>query len=493
MGQLNLLRVTRVCVIFGVVTLNGFSMTAQDRFEGVRALIRKRIVDQSVPSVAVAVAQHGKIIWEEGFGWANREERIPATENTMYSLASISKPITATGLMTLVQAGKIDLDTPINDYLGDAKVKARIGDAKDATVRRVANHSSGLPLHYQFFFSNEPYQKPSYDETILRYGNVVTIPGEHYQYSNLGFGIVGYVLSRVSGASYPDFMRDSVFLKLGMTHTSVDVGPGLEKFQAIRYDEKGNPIPFYDFDHPAASAVFSSAHDLVRFGMFHLKDHLSDQSAILSDASIDAMHQPTMETGDSSGYGIGWAVDDRPDGYRVVTHNGGMPGVSTFLVLVPSEDIAVAVLMNGEDYGTPVLDEIFKVLLKKWQVLPRRPETTAPAFNADATLLGTWKGTLHTYQRDLPAIVKVLPSGDIHVKLGEELESSLDNVRYKDGWLSGEAWGDVATDDAVRHHANALRFTLKLRGNLLNGAVSATENGPNPVALTQWLDVTKQP
>jgi CubicO group peptidase (beta-lactamase class C family) len=323
--------------------LSAHHLTAQDRFDGVRALIRQRIADGLLPSITVAVAQRGKIIWEEGFGWANREERIPANENTMYSLASISKPFTATALMTLVQAGKIDLDKPINDYLGDAKLKARIGDA---TVRRVANHSSGLPLHFQLFYSNEPYQKPSYDETILRYGNVVTIPGEHYQYSNLGFGVIGYVLARVSGESYPDFMRETVFLKLGLTHTSVGVGSGLEKFQAIRYDSKGAPYPPYDFDHPGASAIYSSAHDLVRFGMFHLKDHLPGQVQILTDASIDAMHQPTMKISDNQGYGIGWFTEDRPGGYHVVSHTGGMPGVATILATAPSEDIAVVVLMN---------------------------------------------------------------------------------------------------------------------------------------------------
>jgi CubicO group peptidase (beta-lactamase class C family) len=81
-------------------------LTAQNRFDSVRALIRQRIVDGSVPSVSVAIAQRGKIICEEGFGWANREARIPATENTMYSLASISKPITATGLMALVHRSR---------------------------------------------------------------------------------------------------------------------------------------------------------------------------------------------------------------------------------------------------------------------------------------------------------------------------------------------------------------------------------------------------
>ena len=81
----------------------------------------------------------GHILWEQGFGWADREKRIPAAANTMYSLASISKPLTATALMTLVAAGKIDLDKTVNDYLGYAKIRARIGNADDATgFRRVA-------------------------------------------------------------------------------------------------------------------------------------------------------------------------------------------------------------------------------------------------------------------------------------------------------------------------------------------------------------------
>src|SRR5579863_2698342 len=107
-----------------------------DQFDSVRALIRERIDANVAPSIAVAVARDGKIIWEEGFGWADRERKIRATPETMYSLASISKPITATGLMILVQAGKIDLDKPVNDYLGSVKLRARVGDAADATVRR---------------------------------------------------------------------------------------------------------------------------------------------------------------------------------------------------------------------------------------------------------------------------------------------------------------------------------------------------------------------
>jgi CubicO group peptidase (beta-lactamase class C family) len=228
--------------------------------------------------------------------------------------------------------------------------------------------------------------------------------------------------------------------------------------------------------------------------MFHLKDHLADQAQTLTDASIDAMHQPTMVISANNGYGIGWFTEDRSDGYHTVSHNGGMPGVATVLMLVPSEDIAVVVLIN-ELNRTPIFEisnAIMKVLLPKWQTIPIKPETPAP-FTPGSDLLGTWKGTLHTYQKDLPVTFKFLPSGDVHIQLAGELESVMNHVEFKDGWFTGDSWGDVRTDDAERHRANTLLFSLKLRGNHINGAVSASEKENNPVALTQWLDVEKQP
>src|SRR4051812_31780772 len=179
-------------------------MTSQlgNSFDSVRELIRSQLIERALPSLAVGVAREGVIIWEEGFGWADRENQIPATPNILYSLASISKPITTTGLMVLKQRGLIELDRPIDDYLGDAKLTARVGRAADATVRRVANHTAGLPLHYQFFYTDQPDRPPPFNETIRRYGNLITAPGERSQYSNLGYGMLDYVIARIAGQSY---------------------------------------------------------------------------------------------------------------------------------------------------------------------------------------------------------------------------------------------------------------------------------------------------
>ena len=481
------------------------------RFYPVAQVVADTLIQQSLPSLAIAVAQHGEILWEEGFGWADREAMIPATPHNMYSLASISKPVTATALMVLQERGLVDLDRPINQYLGDAPLRVRVGDAADATVRRVASHTSGLPLHYHFFYEDEPYRRPPMEETIRRYGNLVTAPGKRYRYSNLGYGILDHVISQLSGKSYADFLRQEVFLPLGMTHSSVGIGPGLDAFEAKRYGEDDLAYPVYDFDHPGGSAVYASAHDLVRFGMFHLKAHLPDQRSILSDESIDAMQAPIA--GESDNYGIGWGITSDEFGYCTVHHTGGMGGVGTVLYMLPAEGMAIAVLCNSSKNTANLLGrtlgDIFSVLLpsfgEQWMERRAQREVAAaeadlkPAFQPPAELLGEWRGSVHTYVQERPFTLLFKDSGDVHAKLGNDLTMLVNDVSLKDGWLTGVMAGDIGTPDASRrqHH---LHPDLRLRGEVLNGALVAItsdhQDGGAPGkhvgnALTSWVELQR--
>jgi len=513
MNDRRLLGYSRVC--FSLLLVGLHSLCAQD-FEPIRDSIRAQMVQGNVPSIAVAVAKGDKILWEEGFGWADREKRVPADANTMYSLASISKPLTATALMTLVKAGKIDLDSPINDYLGTSKLRARIGDAQQATVRRVANHSSGLPEYCQFFYENEQWRPPSPDETIRKFGNLVAIPGEHFEYSNLGYGVLSYVISRVSGKTFADYMREEVFLKLGMTRTSVNTPPDLAAFQAVRYDgEDLVPIVPYVTDHDGASAIYSSVHDMIRFGMFQLKAHLPDQVAILPDSMIDAMQVPTMPEWPGAGYGIGWERKTL-SGYTIVSHSGGMPGVGTWLRLVPSEKLAVVVLCNEDGYlAHAVSDEIMAAMLPNWK-LPASKNSPPPSpFVPPHELLGTWRGKVSTYDADIPLVMTVMVSGEVEVELGDQLKTLLNNPRFVDGFLRGNLTGSIGIQEASRRPYQ-LSLNLKLRnGNTLNGAVSAETDDSGTMAdynmpsssvgqpwparvekatfvLTQWCELSKE-
>jgi CubicO group peptidase (beta-lactamase class C family) len=468
-------------------------MTAVSKpdFTPVRLRIQEAMAKAAVPSVAVAVARHGEIVWEDAFGWANRERRIPATPHTMYSLASTSKPFTTTGIMKLVEQGKLDLDNPLNQYLSpDSPVKVWIGDPKEVTVRRLANHTAGLPRHEHFFGAADRHLKPPMEETIRRYGNVVTLPGERYRYSNIGFGILDHLIERHSGMSFGDFMLQEFFLPLGMTRASVDIGPGLEDYAAERYEENGRPIPFYDVDHRGASSVYCSAHDLARFGMFHMKQRLPGTKAPLSDATLDAMQVPTADRNNlppsaarnppASGYGVGWVVDDTPFG-PLISHAGGMGGTVAQLVLLPREGIAIAAMANCfcglvhgiDQYVLPVLapDRVQEVAA----LATNAPPAGVPAAKGVIPeLLGDWEGLVHTYEKDLPFRLSFKPDGDIHAQIGEQLPTLVHEVTFGNGWLGGRMAGRTETFDACRrayHPYHHLHLDLKVRGDTITGAV----------------------
>jgi CubicO group peptidase (beta-lactamase class C family) len=483
-------------------------------FNATQIYIEHLVANGEVLSLAVAVARNGKIIWEKGFGLANQEKNIPATEHTKYRLASISKQLTATGLMILVERGLIKLDNPINDYLGEAKLKARNGDAKDATVQRVASHTSGLPLHSQHFYDNESYQPPPMDETIRRYGNLVTVPGERYQYSNLGYGLLGYVISRVSGKSYADFMREEVFVPLGMDRTSVHVGHGLEDGQAVNYTPDGLVVPPFHSDSPGASAIISSVHDLIRFAMFHLKNDLPDQRAIITGATIDTMQKASPETGptqawecDGSGYGIGWVISITNDYLRALHHSGGTIGVRTVLALVPDENLAVAILSNtNSQWREAILIRILRTLLpdKLKDFQPTDQAVKEPPFVPHKELIGLWEGYIHTYEREIPLVLDIRVSGSIFTTMGDQSRSILRNVSYRDNphrfkntgggfFLRGRIQGDLDTADVKRGQPYTLWLELKLRDKVLNGSLIAFSQrklytGP----LTHWVELIRK-
>lgn len=467
-------------------------------FSFVENLICTKLTQTGIASLSLAIAQGDDILWETGFGWADRAAHRLADEHTIYSLASISKPITATALMILVERGLIDLDCPINNYLGDAKLTAHLGDTADATVRRVANHSSGLPLHCHFFYEDEGIDRPHMDETVRRYGHIMMPPGETYQYANSGFGFLEYLIERISGQSYSDFLRQEVFIPLNLPRTFVDLPPNLKPYSATRYAKNGATLPWYTFDHPGASAVWASAHDLVRFGLFHLKTHLPDQKAILTDSSIEQMQHPTVRSSEQSGYGIGFRVTEDDGGYLTTGHDGAMGGVRTRLILVPEHNLSVAVLTNGGGHNLPIeiaaalIDILLPGHVEK-RAQQQNPPQIPPEWSPQDRLLGTWSGHIHTYNGDLPLHLTCQPDGDIHIKLGDQMTTLLNDPIFKDNTLTGQFNANIGTDDANKH-PNHLRLNLKLHDNVLNGPthVISTPHNRSGNALSYWTEVVKE-
>lgn len=301
--------------------------------------IRQLMDEQQLPSVVAAVAKDGRIIWEAAFGWADRERSIRATPDTPYSLASISKPFTATAVMKLVESGGIVLDRSANEFLGQARIAGQ--HAEKATVRHVLSHTAGLPPYFRQLLHGDPLPM---DEIITRHALLSGRPGRRHVYSNLGYGILEHIIGRVSGVSYEEFMRREIFTPLRLDGASVP--RTALPHVAARYDAHDRPLPFYDLAHRGASAVYASARDLVRFGMFHLKQPLDGSHPVLSARSIEEMQRIQTPESRADGYGLGWRIQEGRLGFRHVGHTGGMPGVTTVLGLYPADRVVVVVLTN---------------------------------------------------------------------------------------------------------------------------------------------------
>lgn len=471
-------------------------------FGGVREVVRQYLDTNGVASVSIALAQEGEILWEESFGWADRSGRRKATPHTMYSLASISKPMTATAIMQLHEQGKLDIDRPINDYL-EVPLTSAGGDATAVTVRHVLTHTAGLPLHYEFFYEDVAYRARSMTESVARYGIVTSEPGRYYQYSNIGYGILEEVIARVSGIPFADYARVHIFAPLGLHRTSVHLDPGADSIAAVRYFSDQRTVPFYRFDHDGASAIWSSAHDLVRFGMFHIGNPTRHQGSVLTEESRAAMQRIGTPGSSESGYGLGWSIDHDDHGFLRVAHSGGMPGVSTALHMYPSEGLVVAVLTNGRGNAGSIASEVIGTVLPRYEerrVQAASAQSGSQAANSSAPtadltpIVGSWSGDLVTYQGNVPIEVTILERGDVHVHIEGQLATLLNDVAYEDENLRGRFAGFIPTKDALRQrHSVFLNLRVSDDGGLVGQATAqAGFDERNYFALTSAVRMSRK-
>lgn len=471
---------------------------AEPDFSTARKLIRDRMAAESMPSFSVAVAQRGRILWMESFGWSDRENKVSATPHTPYYLASVTKSITATAIMVLNERGQLSIDRPINTYLGPARLSSPLWNVDEATVRRVATHSAGLTTFVQNHFGAPRNFSFPQDRIIQRYGIVFWPPGDHFDYSNLGFGILGEVVGRVSGKSYGAFLRDEIFRPLDMTDSSLGIPYANQKNAARRYDSKFGFRSGVVSGTPGASTAYCSAEDLLNFGMFHLKSHRPRQKLVLSDKTIDEMLNATVAVGDGGRYGIGWWIKEDLYGYRGALAQGGTNDASASLQLIPSEGVVVVALANtGTTLPGDFIHEVLSILLptyrdRRAKELPRA-EQQSPKPTPAPAMTGNWSGSIKTFNGDVPLSFSISESGEVKAQLGNEAPALVSNVSFDKGTFFGRMNGKLPIDEDAGADPYDLDFELYLRGSALNGSVTTRPHpgAKNFTRLPFWVEFKK--
>ena len=469
-------------------------------FASERRRIQQAIAKGDATGVAVAVVHGGRIVWEEGFGWANREARLPATAHTPFGMASITKPFTATALMTLVAEGRLSLDKSANSYLAESKLIGTNGDAETATVRMLGAHASGLPGMYESYSTVEAGLVPTPVALLAAYGRLAYPPGSCYEYSNLGYAALNAIASaqtpkqtltqeanqtREPNRTQADFgtlLQQRVLAPLGLRDSffgsdHVRVGSG-----ATRYDPLGHAIPRYATSTPASGELYASVHDLARFLLVNLRYRLPGQQQILSRQNLDELHRPVFTGPSGVTSTFGWFRSHTPSGIPFFFKIGGDPGVANRMYFVPSYDLACVVITNQSNAGDlaySICDEVLTSHLPDW----RRPvEDCGPPvtpFKASSAMLGRWQGLLEDGGAHMPVDLKILSNDAATLAIGTSRAQEITAIKAEGEAFTGVCPGHIDSPDVIRTGAGTLQIKLLPRDNRLIGRVSAIAGDPS--------------
>jgi CubicO group peptidase (beta-lactamase class C family) len=291
---------------------------------------------------AVLVAKDGKPVFEEAYGLADREHHKPDTTDTRFRLGSMNKMFTATSIMQLVQAGKIELDKPFGTYLTDYPNKTA---ASSVTIRQLLTHTGGTGDIFGPDFEKNRLKLRTLQDYIDLYGNrpLRFTPGSKWEYSNYGFILLGAVIEKVSGQSYYDYVRQHIYEPAGMTSTASEPENEIVANRSIGYTQmlgatwkpNTDTLPYRG---TSAGGGYSTVGDLLRFA-----------NALQSHVLLNAQYTRMMTTGKVATpvgkYGYGF--DERVvNGTRCFGHSGGAPGMNGDLEICPEAGYVIAVLSN---------------------------------------------------------------------------------------------------------------------------------------------------
>jgi len=420
------------------------SHSTKPDFSAIRAQLRTHVGRNDVPGLAIAVSRGGEVLWEEGFGWADRERHVQATPTTPFYIASVTKSITATAVLHLAERGKLKLDDPVNKYLGATKVHSPVWNSSDATIRRVMSQTSGLTT-FSRWCVNAADPHCNIDSEIERYGVLVWPPGEVFDYSNLSYGIMGDVVARVSAESFESYLRTAIFQPLNMPDCYLVPG-GTAKRTSAQYDQKTHTrSPSRVSGHEGASGLHCSARDLLSFGMFNLKEHLGSRSPLII-RDIDNMH--SAQPGTEGQYGLGWWIRQE-SGVEIISAQGGTSDAYALLELIPASKIVIVVIANSSSQLVSGLErQIISVLLPGSSTDKHANESQPMGVSlTPVTLAGKWSGQILTYKAPVNITLEIV-NGGAQAEVNHSLGSTVANVSLDDRHFYGELPSEPGLPDS---------------------------------------------
>jgi CubicO group peptidase (beta-lactamase class C family) len=363
--------------------------------------ITERMNIAHIPGLAIAIVKGQEVVYTRGFGVTSVEDGgLSVTPQTIFYIASTAKPLTGTALLHLVEAGKLDLDKPIKEYV-DGLAFREAGMAERITLRMLMSHTSGLPTSSAYYGSHDTDGIERHVREKIPTYEFVAPPGKLYFYSNDGMVLAGYMAELVSGQPFAQLMQQAVFDPLEMQRTTYDPTVAmtypLAQEHELHADGSLSVLHRYAYNtaYQPSSFLFSTVLDLANFAILHLNGGRFRGKQLLSPELVATMHTPqvSFNTVRDEGYGLTFRMYGYK-GKRAIVHNGLFQATTTMFSLIPSDSVAVIMLFNGFYAGSgadAIVHSIYDQLLN----LPSG--TDIPAIQEIAPDTSRWSRYIGSY------------------------------------------------------------------------------------------------
>ena len=420
---------------------------------------------RKIQGIAIFASKAGNPICSVGSGFADVKRKRPATVDTPFAVASITKAFVGTDLALLANKGAVDLGSPANAYLRGPRLHSPFWDPAKATVAMLAGHTAGLTSYERTCPVDNPICKPSLQTAIAKFGILFWPPGDHFDYSNLGYGILGEVVENASKKPLSRELDDALFHPLTLTNCYLhETGP-LRDDSAVSYVNPTHGVsPPEVSDTPGSSSAYCSARDLTRFGETLLGQHRESWPAVPADLVFRSFSA-------SAGvhYSFGW-FERSANGHSAYMAQGGTDRAFAILEIVPDSDLVIAVVANtGTDFPSDVVKEMIRMTTTPKQI-PPEPETPQTS-SGRPNLSGRWTGKVRTAPKEKSVALEIVSAHDVRLTLASR-SLNCTNVELRPERLYCLGQGGLLTEQASS--AVTFDFEVYLHGNKLLGAATTS-------------------
>jgi len=335
-------------------------------YQQIKISALESMAKNKVPGVAIAVIIEGKIAWIQCLGLANVEEKKAITTQTIFNVGSISKLVSSWGFMQLTEKNIIDLDEPITAYLTRWKVPESSFDASKISLRKMLSHTAGLSVH-GYGGSEQGQKLLSLEESLQgktkRNGESVKLindPGTTWKYSGGGYTLTQLLLEERTKQSFSTYMRENIFLPLGMRNSDFEWTPKMMKNSATAYDNTGKPIKNRIFTEKAAAGLQTTIIDLAHFAELSISADRKALHKVLKPETIRTMQQTIHPSSPDGESGLGYRFMNY-EGFRTIGHTGENEGWNAALFLDIASQNGLVILTNGSNG-----DQVWHPIYQRW-------------------------------------------------------------------------------------------------------------------------------